>query len=660
MPRRSRAKCSCGCCSSTAMSSDCARGQSALLHRLGAGLQVRRDLRAVLIELVDRVVVGARLRIGEHLVRLADALELLGMRLRRELTHQREVGLLDRALVGGAIDAEDLVETLRRVPHVHPIAFAIASATESTNTISIFDATSDGSSRASLDVATRHQDGAKAGQVRGDDLLVDAADRLHFAVDGDLARRCQPGAQRPLLIGADAGEHQRQPRRRPVLADLGVGEVQVQIVAGDQLADVQIARLALEAGERDHARLARGRPDVAAEDELAVPDDGDRLERRDARRPTGSSRARRSCRWPAPSPRRCARRRRASAACRRRATWDRDRRRRVHGDGALALAERGQHVAEILGGVGVVGAVAQRQLVEADRLAQLAAMLQQIAEPVVGEPEVVGALRRPRRNAFSARSASPSTSSTSPRKSSYAAVAFSRRRRGHERALDRADVAAAQRVRGGLERAVAGGALHARPSRAPPAPARESSRDRARRPRAPTPRRRRARGRARAARRRWPDPRAPASARARAPCAPAATAASCDTDRPPCDDAWDRAATSAPPLPRAPAHRRRAPAPGTARSSSSRVETSSGARRASSSSVRKRVRSAPGALVALGEQAPRVGVGAVELDGLLELLGRGHEIPVGKERLGEPVARGGVIGTQHDLALELVEKRMRH
>ena len=64
----------------------------------------------------------------------------------------------------------------------------------------------------------------------------------------------------------------------------------------------------------------------------------------------------------------------------------------VHGDGALALAERGEHVAEILGGVGVVGAVAQRQLVEADRFAQRAAMLQQIAEAVVGQAEVVGAL----------------------------------------------------------------------------------------------------------------------------------------------------------------------------------------------------------------------------------------------------------------------------
>src|SRR5205807_2640997 len=58
-------------------------------------------------------------------------------------------------------------------------------------------------------------------------------------------------------------------------------EVQVQIVRGDQLADAEIARLVLQARERDQAGLARGRADVAAEDELAVADDGDRLERRD-------------------------------------------------------------------------------------------------------------------------------------------------------------------------------------------------------------------------------------------------------------------------------------------------------------------------------------------------------------------------------------------
>ena len=64
----------------------------------------------------------------------------------------------------------------------------------------------------------------------------------------------------------------------------------------------------------------------------------------------------------------------------------------IHRDRALALAEGGQDVAEILGGVGVVGRVAQRQLVEADRVAQGAAMLRQVAEPVVDEREVVGAL----------------------------------------------------------------------------------------------------------------------------------------------------------------------------------------------------------------------------------------------------------------------------
>ena len=124
------------------------------LHRLGRRLELGRDLGAIFVVLVDRVVIGARLRIGQDLVGLAHPLELLGMGLRRILAYQREVRLLDRALVGGAIDPEGLVEVVRRVCHrssFHPTnALATASATVSTKMISTFDATSAGSSRASL------------------------------------------------------------------------------------------------------------------------------------------------------------------------------------------------------------------------------------------------------------------------------------------------------------------------------------------------------------------------------------------------------------------------------------------------------------------------------------------------------------------------------
>ena len=125
------------------------------------------------------------------------------------------------------------------------------------------------------------------------------------------------------------------------------------------------------------------------------------------------------------------------------------------------------------------------------------------------------------RKAFSARSASPSTRRTSPRKNSYAADALVRRR-GEQRALGRARVARGDRVappRRARRRPARAASVG---DRAPSSPAPGSSCDRARRPRAPTPRRRRAPGRARAIRRRSPDPRARASARARARCAPAA------------------------------------------------------------------------------------------------------------------------------------------
>ena len=81
--------------------------------------QLGGDLRAVLeVVLVGGVVAGARGGVGEDLVRLADLLEVLGVRVRRELAHQAEVGLLDGALVGGALDAQDGVVVLGLVfPH---------------------------------------------------------------------------------------------------------------------------------------------------------------------------------------------------------------------------------------------------------------------------------------------------------------------------------------------------------------------------------------------------------------------------------------------------------------------------------------------------------------------------------------------------------------
>src|SRR5581483_12235639 len=75
--------------------------------------------------------------------------------------------------------------------------------------------------------------------------------------------------------------HQRQARRRAVLAELGVGEVQVQVVVADQLGDLIVARARLQARERDLASFLPRRADVAGEDQLALADDRDRLERRD-------------------------------------------------------------------------------------------------------------------------------------------------------------------------------------------------------------------------------------------------------------------------------------------------------------------------------------------------------------------------------------------
>src|SRR5581483_10880378 len=71
-----------------------------------------RDLLAVLFVLIDRVVILARDRIRQDLVRLADALELVGASTRRILADQREVGLLDGPLVGVTRNSEDLVVAL--------------------------------------------------------------------------------------------------------------------------------------------------------------------------------------------------------------------------------------------------------------------------------------------------------------------------------------------------------------------------------------------------------------------------------------------------------------------------------------------------------------------------------------------------------------------
>src|SRR5262249_44045354 len=119
--------------------------------RLGRGTERGPDRVAVLAVVgIGRVVALPGHGVGQDLVLGADLLDLLGMGIRRVLPHEPEVGLLDRALVGGALEAEDVVVVL--VVHSQfqgSSAWGRASASESTKTRDSRLVTSGGSSRVS-------------------------------------------------------------------------------------------------------------------------------------------------------------------------------------------------------------------------------------------------------------------------------------------------------------------------------------------------------------------------------------------------------------------------------------------------------------------------------------------------------------------------------
>ena len=247
----------------------------------------------------------AALRVRQELVRLAEPLELLGVGLRRGLPDQGEVRRLHRACVRVARDAEHLVGSaflllahrplsalpfatvLPVNPHPSPVPGErrLERAGHLVHQHELHDPRHlDRQRRELAPVRPRHHHPRHPREPRRDQLLVEPAHRPHLAVERELAARGEAAPQRPPGEGGRAGEPQRDPGGRPVLRDLGVDEVEVEVLAAERLGEAEPRRDGAQAGPGDLARLAPHLPDVAAEGELPLPRHGHRLHRRDAAR----------------------------------------------------------------------------------------------------------------------------------------------------------------------------------------------------------------------------------------------------------------------------------------------------------------------------------------------------------------------------------------
>ena len=109
------------------------------------------------------------------------------------------------------------------------------------------------------------------GALRGEHLLLDAADRQHLAAQRDLAGHRDVG--RGAAPGEQRGErgHHRDARRGPVLRHRAGGHVQVQVGLREELrVEAELAGVRAQPGARRLGRLAHHVAERAGELELAL------------------------------------------------------------------------------------------------------------------------------------------------------------------------------------------------------------------------------------------------------------------------------------------------------------------------------------------------------------------------------------------------------